>query len=115
MTKALKFYVVIGCLLQYVVFHILGFVANQTSLCFEKNGIHEVSTLTTVSLHMHPFLYVLNWSIWLFVAYAIIKKKSDKVFIHTLGLLLVSSLGAGVLQGFGWVWVFAGTIIGKIN
>ena len=115
MTKALKNYVIIGCLFQFVVFHILGAVASQTSRWFEKNEIHQVPYLTTISLHMHPALHVFTLAIWLFVAYAILKKKSDKIFVHILGILLVSSLGAVVFQGIGTALPFAGTLIGKID
>jgi len=45
----------------------------------------------------------------------LIKKKTERVFAHTLGVLLVSSLGAVVFQAYGVAIVFAGTLIGKIE
>jgi len=115
MTKALKIYVVTGCVLQFLVFHILQTVARQTTLWFADHDITQVSPITAMSLHMHPFLNAFTLAIWLFVIYAFIKKKSEAVFAHTLGVLLVSSLGVIVFQAFGIAIVFAGTLIGQIE
>ena len=115
MTKVLKTYVIAGCVLQFLVFHILQTVARQSKLWFAQHDITQLAPVTTVSLNMHPFLNALTLAIWLFAIYAFIKKKTDRVFVHTLGVLLVSSLGAVVFQALGVAIVFAGTLIGKIE
>jgi hypothetical protein len=115
MSKALKTYVIAGCILQFIVFHILQTVAHQTALWFAQHDITQVSTITTASLHMHPLLNVFTFAIWAFVIYAFFRKKSELVFAHILGVLLVSSLGAVVFQAFGIMIVFAGTLIGRIE
>ena len=114
-TKSLRVYIVWGCILQFIVFRILAMAAIQTRLAFERHGIDHVSLLTAVSLHMHPALAVFNFGLVLFATYAIIKKKSDMVLLHTLGCLLLTSIGAVIFQGFGSALPFAGTLIGIIE
>ena len=111
MRKTLRAYVVAGCILQFLVFHILQTVAKETTVWLARQGIRDVSPITNISLHMYPFLNAFTLGFWLFVIYAFIRNKSDSVFAHTLGVLLVSSLGVVVFQAFGVAIVFAGTIL----
>lgn len=115
MTKALKIYVITGCILQLLVFRTLELAAIQIRLWFESHGEQPDLLISIASLYMHPFLYAFTFAMALFVAYAIIRKKSDRVLVHTLGILLLSSLGVVVFQGFGIAMHFTGMIIGHIN
>ena len=100
-TKILKFYVIMGCFLQFLVFHILQTAAHEITIRMTDSSPTQISALTTITLHMHPFLNVFNLALWVFVAYALIRKKSDIVLVHILGIILVSSLGTVVLQAAG--------------
>ena len=115
MMTAVRKYVVAGCVLQITVFRILALVAHHTMGLLANGSPTRISWFTMWTLCMHPFLYAFTGALCGFVVFAFIKRKPDQVFVHVLGVLLLSSLGAVIFQAFGVGLYFAGTIIGKIE
>jgi hypothetical protein len=103
MTKTLRIYVIAACLLQFLVFHAQQMIAKETMSRLADGSPTRIPAFTTLTLHMHPFLNLLNLALCIFVAYALIRKKSDSLLTHTLGIIILSSLSAVVLQAIGVV------------